>query len=165
MAIAISLGIKVPLFVPIVYAISYWRKDAFSVAFLFYSLLLGYEFTIESIYSFDIATLSILFSTLMLLEEGLNIRKRVNYFLSPFALVGIFSLEFLTGLLTFTLLYSFYSERPSRGWVAFSFLILLIVVFLVFRQLLDYEGSSPTQAIVIAAIAAFASLLWIRRAN
>ncbi|MCS7143409.1 MAG: hypothetical protein NZ879_00095 [Archaeoglobaceae archaeon] len=163
--LAVALGIKLPLIAPVIYLLRFWRRDIFLVGFLFYSLALCYEFTVVDIYSIQLYALSLLIATFLLLEEGINVRRKnfTDYFLATSMISGFILIEILFPLLIVSSLYMFYYDKPKKGILALGFIAFLSLIFIFFRQELSYIGSSATQAILISALTAIACLFWLRR--
>lgn len=160
--LALTLNLKTPLFVPIIYLASYWRRDFFLLSIIFYFLFLGYEFTVEQFY-YDIALITVLTASLLLLEEGLRAKERKNahYLLSFSTLVGFISLEALLSVLLVSFGYYIYQDKPKKGAIALLFPIFVIFLFVFFGKTIYFIGSSATQAILIASITSLMSLFWV----
>lgn len=162
--LALLLNLKTPFLAPIVYLSSYWRKDLFLTSFLFYSLFLGYEFTIGQIF-FEVPAFTLLFATLLLLEEGLVIKKKgmTQYLLVIFTLIGSLFIEALFTILIATLCYYICQDRPKRGVIVLIFPGFAISLFIFFGEQIVYLGSTATQAILITSITALVFLVWLRK--
>lgn len=163
--LGLVLDIKILFFSPLVYLLSYWRKETFLIAFLFYSLFLGYEFKLEDLYKLEIHAISILIATILLLEEGINVRKMrsLDYLLSLSMLFGILFVEATLIILLLSFFHRFYQDIPKKGILALLLPIFLIFIFIFLEPQIDFLGSTATQAMVISSITALVCLIFIRR--
>ncbi|MEM2191162.1 MAG: hypothetical protein QXU17_02750 [Archaeoglobaceae archaeon] len=163
--IGINMSLKVPFLAPMVYILRFWKKDAFVVAFLFYSILLCYEFNFENIYLLNISTMSLLFANLLLLDEGLKESsfKIPDYVIAVSMFLGLLYKDVLLFLILFTLFYRFYTDKPKKGLLILFFPAILLILFTAFSSEINHLGSTTTQAMVISALTAIICLLLIRK--
>jgi len=165
LVLALVLGLKVPAIAPAVYSLRYIRREFFLFAMFVYCLLLSYEYVIDDIYSLKISDLAIVLATILLLEEGLNVRKRktLDYAFALSMLFGLASLLVLFSLLILSFFYVLYTDRARKGFAAFLCLALSALTLALFKEDLSHFGSSATQAIVLSAFTAIFSLFWLRK--
>ncbi|MEM1672963.1 MAG: hypothetical protein QXY19_02805 [Archaeoglobaceae archaeon] len=165
MVLGIILDLKTPLMAPLIYTLSYWRRDAFLISFIFFSLFLSYEFSFENVYLLSVKDLSILIATVLLLEEGLEKRTgKLYYFLAFLAFFGLLFIEAVILIAILTLMARFYQDGARKGLKALILPIFLIFVFIIFSSQIHFKGSLA-QITVISSAILLASALWLRREN
>lgn len=163
--LGIILDLKTPFIAPLIYILSYWRRDVFLISFIFFALFLGYEFSFENVYLLGVKDLSILIATLLLLEEGLEKRTgKIYYFLAFLAFFGLLLIEAVFLVTILTLMARFYQDRARKGLKALILPIFLIFAFIIFSSQIHFKGSLA-QITVISSAILLASALWLRREN
>lgn len=126
-------------------------------------MFLSYEFLAEDFYKLEIQKLAVIFATILLLEEGLNVKRieMKDHFLAVTTILGFFSIEFMLSILIVSLLYRFYQEKPKKGVLVSLLPFFLFSIFLIFSQQINHLGSTASQAVVISSITAFICFFWI----
>ncbi len=156
-------GIKTPLFSPALY-LAKSKKDLFLILFFFYSLSLGYEIEMSSVYyGSSIPVFTIILPAVLVLDSGLRGMDKdlVQYiFIAPM-LIGLLLKEMFIVGITLTLLYHFYRDHPSRGvvFVLISVFLLITALFLG-EGALNLLGGSSSQVVFISAIGVFTALIF-----
>ncbi|HID42170.1 MAG TPA: hypothetical protein EYP30_00060 [Archaeoglobaceae archaeon] len=153
LACGLIAGLKTPLLSPVIY-LSRFRKDIFIAFFFFYSLALGYEFVMKSVYDADLMSLAVILSSFLLLDAGLRDESMdfVGYFLIVIIIIGFFLDVFVFALLI-AFFYHFSKDNPRRGIFIVSASIFLLILGLVFcKGMLNLLGASSTQVVFISAI-------------
>jgi len=157
------VGIKTPLFSPIIY-LSKFRKDLFLILFFVYCLALGYELKISNIYHTNITTIfAIILSSILLLDAGLRGENRnlITYILIVVILISWFVKEVFVITVLFAFFYHFSEDHPKRGVITVLVSIFLLIIGLVLgKSMLNLLGSSSTQVVFISAISIIIVLFW-----
>lgn len=170
----LALGLKTPLISPLIYILRY-KRELFLAAFFVYCIILGYEFEISDLYSFDLSSIfTILIPTILILDSGLRceslkeeLKSAVNYAVIPMAVLGLFFKElFIAAVIIFTI-YHFSMERPKKG-IIIVFIGILILLSGIFglKNFLNQLGSASTQVTFISAISILIVIfLWKKNVN
>ncbi len=163
-------GINTPVLSPVVYLISKYSTRLFLLSFAVYSIALGYEFELTSIYHFDpISVLAVIIPTLLLLDSGLKNSMKFgiqNGILSILLFSGLFLRElFILGLIL-SLINHFQSDLSTRAVIAVLFgMTLFISGVYVLRGYIDFIGGTATQVVVISSITLFSTLVFWRKVD
>ncbi len=166
----IILGIRTPLFSPLIYLSSRISKDLFLLSFLAYSISLCYEFKVSNIYSSDIISIFIaLIPALLLLDSGIKngdgIKLNSTDLISALLILfGIsFKFAFVLGVFL-ALINKFFDESTKKGIFSLILSISLLIVGLILgKSSLDVIAASPMQVAFIASISIIVTLLFWRR--
>jgi len=160
-------GVKLPLFSPILYIMSKFSKRLFLVSFGVYTILLGYEYELMSIYSSDpVFLMALTIPTLLLLDSGL--KNNLNFcrrhmILAGMIILGLLIHEIFVVAVVMALIDNFSEDRSKRGSLIIIFGISVLIFGLYLsRSVLDVLGGSASQVVFISSITVFTALLFWR---
>ena len=161
------VGLKTPLFSPVVYLSSKLRKDLFLIMSFVYCLALGYEIVVTNIYNINpIIIFAVVLPSILLLDTGLKNEREdaVCYILTVLMVIGLLIRYVFIIAIIIALLYYFSKDNPKRGIfiVLISISILMLGLFLC-RSLLNLLGATSSQVVYIAAISIIIVLLFWRK--
>jgi len=155
--IAIVYGLKTPLFAPAVFIARFVRKELSIFLFFLYCVLLGYELTVSEIAAMDEATVALLLSTIILLDESLSERRRnfadySIFFLIPLSIFNSFLIPLLLILAMINILWT---DRPRLGIAVILFGITAVYSAIALSQGMGSYRNALAEVTFLAAFCAF----------
>ena len=163
------IGAKVPLFSPIVYVLSRFRRDLFLIGFAVYCIALGCEIGVSSVYEVDYTVVfAVILPTMLLLDCGLRVWEfdRVELVLICLILLGLFLEDVFVIAVVTAFVYNFWRDKPKWGGViAVLSVVILICGLTALKVVLGLIGSSSSQVAFIGAVLAITVVIWLRVLN